>query len=417
MQEGDRIAGIDVHKTMLAVVVMEGTAGACRRVQKAKFGTMESQLRRLAQWLTELRVRQAVMESTAQYWRPVWRELEDQFELFLAQAQSNRAPRGRKGDFRDAERLARRHLADELILSFVPDAQQRLWRTLSRTKYQLRRERVQVQNQLESLLEEAHLKLSSCVSDLLGTSSRRILQALATGEEDAERLAALADPQLRASAAQLADALAQAARLSPVHRQILGLFLQRIELIDTQIQVLDRSLAEALQQHQDAVHRLAEVPGLGPDSAQQIIAEVGPCARTFPSPAELAAWVGTCPGREESGGISKSNRSPKGNRMMRRLLNQAAQAAVRTKGSFFQKLYRRLVVRLGHHKTIWAVANRLCRLIWKILHQGVRYIEYGDQPDPARLRIRVQKMIHELTKLGYRVQPLAVLEPVAKHLA
>ena len=415
MQDHDRIAGIDVHKTMLAVVVMEGTAGACRCVQKAKFGAMESELRRLSSWLTEVRVAQAVMESTAQYWRPVWGQLEGHFELFLAQAQSNRAPRGRKGDFRDAERLARRHLAHELILSFVPDAQQRLWRTLSRTKYQLRRERVQVQNQLESLLEDAHLKLSSCVSDLLG-SSRRILQALAAGEQDAERLAALADPQLRASTAQLIDALAQAARLNPVHRQILGLFLQRVELIDTQIQTLDRSLAEALQQHQDAVHRLAEVPGLGPDSAQQIIAEVGPCAATFPSPAELAAWVGTSPGREESGGVSKSNRSPKGNRMMRRLLNQAAQAAVRTKGSFFQKLYRRLVVRLGHNKTIWAVANRLCRLIWKILHQAVRYIERGDQPDPARLKIRVRTMIHELTKLGYRIQPIAVLQPEANRL-
>jgi transposase len=414
MQDRDRIAGIDVHKTMLAVVVIEGTAGACRCVQKAKFGGMESELRRLSSWLTELRVGQAVMESTAQYWRPVWRQLEGHFELFLAQAQSNRAPRGRKEDFRDAERLARRHLAHELVLSFVPDAQQRLWRTLSRTKYQLRRERVQVQNQLESLLEEAHIKLSSCVSDLLGTSSRRILQALADGEQNIEQLAARADPQLRASAAQLTDALAQAGRLSPVHRQILKLFLERIELIDTQIQILDRSLAEALELHHDAVRRLAEVPGLGPDSAQQIIAEVGPCAATFPSPEELAAWVGTCPGREESAGVSTNNRSPKGNRMMRRLLNQAAHAAVRTRGSFFQKLYRRLVVRLGHNKTIWAVANRLCRLIWKILHQGVSYIEHGDQPDPRRLKLRVQKMIHELTKLGYRIQPNAP-EPVTIH--
>lgn len=404
MRDGDRIAGIDVHKTMLAVVVVEGTAGHHRCVQRAKFGTLDSELRRLTAWLTELRVGQTVMESTAQYWKPVWRQLEGRFELFLAQAQSNRAPRGRKGDFIDAERLARRHLAQELILSFVPDAEQRLWRTMSRTKYQLRRDRVQLHNQLESLLEEAHIKLSSCLSDLLGASGRRILEALSTGEQDPQRLAALADTKLHAGPEQLADALRQAAQLSPVHRQILRLFLERLELIDTQIQTLDHSLAEALRQHQDAVHRLAEVPGLGPDSAQQIIAEVGPCAATFPSPAELAAWVGTSPGKEESAGVSKSNRSPKGNRMMRRLLNQAAQAAIRTKGSFFEKLYRRLVVRLGHNKTIWAVANRLCRLVWKILHQGVRYIEYGDQPDPAKLKRRIQHMIHELKQLGYQVQ-------------
>ncbi len=405
MQDGDRVAGIDVHKTMLAVVIVEGSVGSCRCLQRAKFGTTDSELRRLAAWLNEVEVRQAVMESTAQYWKPVWQQLETQLALFLAQAQSNRAPRGRKGDFLDAERLARRYLAEELILSFVPSPEQRLWRTLSRTKHQLRRERVQLQNQLESLLEEAHIKLSGCVSDLLGVSSRRILQALAGGEQDPQRLAALADAQLRAGPEPLADALAQAANLCAVHRQILRLFLDRLELIDSQIATLDRSLAEALRQHQDAVHRLAEVPGLGPDSAQQIIAEVGPCAATFPSPAELAAWVGTSPGKEETGGVSKSNRSPKGNRMMRRLLNQAANAAVRSKGSFFEKLYRRLVVRLGHPKAIWAVANRLCRLVWKILHQGVRYIEYGNLPDPARLKIRIQRMIRELKQLGYQVQP------------
>jgi transposase len=410
MSDGNRIAGIDVHKAMLAVVVVEGTSHSCRSVARAKFGTMESELRRLAAWLSEQQVGDAVMESTAQYWKPVWMQLENQFQLHLAQAQSNRAPRGRKGDFLDAERLARRHLAGELILSFVPDVQQRLWRTMSRTKYQLRRERVQVQNQLESLLEEMRIKLSGCVSDLLGTSSRRILKALSCGEGNVELLAAMAEPRLHASRDQLTDALVQAVSLSPAHRQILGLFLDRLDLIDTQIQTLESTLAESMRQHQDAVRRLAEVPGLGPDSAQQIIAEVGPMAATFPSAPELAAWVGTSPGREESAGVSKSNRSPKGNRMMRRLLNQAANAAVRTKGSFFQKLYHRLVVRLGHNKTIWAVANRLCRLVWKILHQGVHYIEHGNQPDPLRLRQRVQRMIRELKQLGYDVQSTPQIE-------
>src|SRR5437763_7790293 len=134
----------------------------------------------------------------SQYWRPVWQQLEGQCELHLAQAQSNRAPRGRKRDFADAERLVRRHLAGELVLSFVPNPEQRLWRTMTRSKYQLTRDRVRLQNQIESLLEDARIKLSSMVSDLLGVSSRRMLHALAAGETDAARLAALADPALRA---------------------------------------------------------------------------------------------------------------------------------------------------------------------------------------------------------------------------
>jgi transposase len=101
--------------------------------------------------------------------------------LYLAQAQSNNGPRGRKRDFHDAERLVERLVAHELRLSFVPDVTQRLWRTVTRRKYQLTRTRVQLQNRLESLLEETHIKLSSFVSDLLGSSARRMLRAVATG--------------------------------------------------------------------------------------------------------------------------------------------------------------------------------------------------------------------------------------------
>jgi transposase len=163
-------------------------------------------------------------------------------------------------------------------------------------------------------------------------------------------------------------------------------------------------VAAALRAHQDAVQRLAEVPGFGPDSAQQVIAEVGPTAGSFPSPEQLSSWVGTCPGREESAEVSRNNRSPKGNRMMRRVLTQVANAAVKSKGSVFQNLYRKLVPRLGHNKAIWAIAHRLCRLTWKILHQGVRYIEFGNRPNPRAVQKRAAKLLRELRNLGYQVQ-------------
>ena len=411
MEKSYRIAGIDVHKKMLAVVVAEGLSEGQMWFERARFGTMESELGRLANWLKERNVGEVVMESTAQYWKPIWQKLEGQCQLYLAQAQSNRGPRGRKRDFVDAERLVRRHMSGELILSFVPDAEQRLWRIMSRTKYQLRRDRVRLQNQLEALLEEAHIKLSSCVSDLLGMSSRRILEALSKGESDLQRLVAMVDPNLRATEEQLQDALQQAPYLSEPHRQILGLFLARLQLIEEQIEALNSNLGQALRQYNDAVLRLAEIPGFGVDSAQQVIAEVGPTAATFPSPQELSSWVGTCPGKEESAEVSKNNRSPKGNRMMRRLLNQAANAAVKTKGSVFENLYRRWVCRLGHNKTIWAIANRLCRLAWKILHQGVRYIEYGNCPNPKAVKARAKRMIRELQALGYQVQLLSPPSP------
>ena len=395
---------------MLAVVITDAAREGEFQFERRKFGATESELRQLVAWLTEHEVREAVMESTAQYWKPVWQQLEGQCELYLAQAYSNRAPRGRKRDFADAERLLRRHLAGELILSFVPNAEQRLWRTMTRTKQQLTRDRVRIHNQLESLLEDARIKLSGCVSDLLGLSSRRMLKALVKGETDAARLAAMADPKLRATPERLQDALHAAATLSALHRQILGLFLARLELIENQMEILNKSIGEALHVYHDAVLRLAEVPGYGIDSAQQVIAEVGPAAAVFPSAEQLSSWVGTCPGREESAEVSRNNRSPKGNRMMRRVLNQVANAAVKTKGSVFQTVYRRLVVRLGHNKAIWAIAHRLCRLTWKILHQGVGYIEYGSRTNPKAVKTRMNKLLRELRSLGYQVQ-VAPLPP------
>jgi transposase len=384
------------------------------------YGSNPEQLRKLAEWLSEQQVEEVVMESTAQYWKPVWSALERYWKpscqhregsgkmsgtLHLAQALSNRGRRGRKKDFRDAERLVKRLISQELVLSFVPDREQRLWRTLTRTKYQRTRDKVRLQNQLEALLEEAHIKLSSLVSDLLGLSARRMLKALADGETDPAALAALADQRLRATPEQLRDALGACAELNPVYRRLVKMALADLQLLEQQIGQLDQEMASLLREHQDAVKRLAEVPGLGVDSAQQIIAEVGAKAATFASAKNLVSWVGACPGEEESDRVNRSKRSPKGNRQMRRILNQAANAAVKHKGSIFEIAYRRLVLRLGHNKTIGAIAHRLCQLIWIILHKEVRYEERGPAVSEKSKRLRTSRMIRTLRTLGYRVEP------------
>jgi transposase len=417
-----RIAGIDVHKKMLAVVVTDVEVDDEYRFERLKVGTSPAELRVLADWLVEREVDEVVMESTAQYWRPVWEALELCWRpqrrnrnaasplsgtLHLAQALSNRGAGGRKKDFPDAERLVKRLIAQELTLSFVPDAEQRLWRTVMRRKHQITRNRVQLHNRLESLLEEAHIKVSSVVSDLLGTSARRMLQALADGETDSTALAALADQRLRATPDQLRNAFDASADLHPVYRQLLKLTLEELRLIEEHLAHLDREMAALLRQHRDAVHRLAEVPGLGVDSAQQIIAEVGATAATFPSAKHLASWMGACPGTEESAGKNYSHRCPKGNRQMRRVLNQAANAAVKAKGTIFATVYRRLVPRLGHAQAIGAITHRLCRLIWKLLHQGVRYEERGPSVSAEAKKARARKMIRELRTLGYRVELIA----------
>ena len=301
----------------------------------------------------------------------------------------------------------KRPVANELILSFVPDAEQRLWRTVMRRKYQLTRNRVQLQNRLESLLEEAHIKLSSWVSDLLGASARRMLKALADGETNPATLAALADRHLRATPEQLCDALGACTELNSVYRRLLKMMLEELRLIDEQIDQLDQEMANLLGPHQDAVQRLSEVPGLGVDSAQQIMAEVGARAATFPSEKHLSSWVGACPGDEESAGVNCNHWSPKGNRQMRRILDRPANAAIKAKGSIFESVYRRTVPRLGHNLTIGVVAHRQCRLIWKILHQGIRYEERGPAVNTRSRQRRKARMIRELRSLRYRIEPVS----------
>jgi transposase len=286
-----RIAGIDVHKKMLAVVVSDVEIDSEFHFERRMFGSNPEQLRSLAAWLLEQEVEEVVMESTAQYWKPVWETLERYWKplrekregaprksgtLHLAQAESNRGRRGRKRDFPDAERLVKRLVARELTLSFVPDPEQRLWRTVTRRKHQLTRDHVRLQNQLESLLEEAHIKLSSLVSNLLGVSARRMLKALAEGETNSTALAALADERLRATPEQLCDALGACTDLKPVYRRLLKMALEQLEFLEQQMVKLDQEMASLLSQHQDAVQRLAEVPGLGVDSAQLSFRACGP---------------------------------------------------------------------------------------------------------------------------------------------
>jgi transposase len=394
------IAGIDVHKKLLVVVVVNASSPDSV-LQSNRFGTGSAELARLRHWLQELQVAEAVMESTAQYWRPVWMELEPHIRLHLAHAQSNRAPKGRKSDLADAKRLVKRLVAGELFLSFVPDPEQRNWRMITRGRLELVRDRVQIQNKIEALLEQARIKLSSVVSDLLGASGRRILWAMAKGQTDPEVLAGLGDSHLKCGRAVLVDALTGA--MNPIHQELLQQHLERMKMLDEQIKKLNQLAAEHLKPYTDTIRRLVEVPGIGAEAAQEILAEIGPNAAAFPSGEQLASWIGVCPGTQESAQQNHSGRCAKGNRYVRRVLCQIAQAAVRTKGSRLESIFKRLLVRLGYNKAIWAIAHRLCRIIWKILHQAAHYIEHGEAINPKAVQRCINHHLNALRRLGYEI--------------
>ena len=393
-----RIAGIDVHKKVVVVVVADAEDPETI-LEWRRYGTGHGALKELLQWLQGLEVQEAVMESTAQYWKPVWMELEPHLRLHLAQAQSNRAPQGRKSDLGDAKRLVRRFVCGELFLSFVPEPEQRGWRSLTRGRVQLVQEKVMLQNQVESLLEECRIKLSSVVSDLFGASGLRILRAMASGKSDPHQLAALGDERLRCSREVLMDAVTGS--MSELQRTILRQHLERIDILNRHIEELSRECATQMKGNEDVMMRLITIPGVGAFAAQEIVAEIGPMASVFPSSKQLASWVGVCPGSQESAGENASGRCAKGNRFLRRVLCQSAQAAVRTKDCYLQTLFRRLVVRLGYIKAIWAIAHRICKIIWNILRQGQSYIEKGEAVNPKAVQRCINHHLKALRKLGY----------------
>jgi transposase len=395
------VAGLDVHKKTVVVVVLQ-SGQPDNDYASGIFGTTQFGLHELVTFLRQHGVTHAAMESTAQYWRPVWMALEDEFTLTLAQARSTRARRGRKWDRADAQRIAKRLLSGDLTVSYVPSPEQRDWRLLSRTQVAMREAVVRLRNQIEVLLEQAQIKLSSVVSDILGKSGRRMLDGLIQGVQDPTELAALGDRRLYASKEQLADALS--GRLTEVQRIVLKLYLQQIDHIEGQLADLEQALGRALGSHQDAIGRLCEIPGISVRTAQYLIAETGPRAKAFDSAGKLASWAGICPGQQESAGISVSNRSAKGNWMLRRTLSQTAWAAIATKGSEAQRRFRIWRPRLGTKKAAWAVAHYQLRIIWKVLHEQVRY----RQPDTEALNhralvARAKRAVTTLRKLGYTV--------------
>lgn len=410
MQPGYRVlAGVDVHKKMLAVVVRSELAGQVEYEQR-RFGTTRCEIGHLAAWLQQRQVSEVAMESTAQYWRPVWYGLEAQVRLHLSHPLATLAPRGRKRDFRDAQRLVDRLWAGDLVESFVPEAEQRSWRWLTRTRVELQGKIGMLRSQVEGLLEEGGLKLAATVSDLFGASGWAMLERLAGGETDPARLASLALGSLRHKRAALEEALA--GRLDAIGRLLLGQCLEQVRLLQRHIGEIGLALSQAMREHSGVLQRLAQVPGIQIRAAQDLLAEIGPEAAAFPSAAQFASWVGVCPGQQESAGVTYSTRSPKGNRYLRRLLCQLGWAALRSKGTFFANLFARLSPKLGAKAAAWAIAHRLARVIWVLMRRGVDYVERGPAPQkPKQLRRKFQRLLAELSRAG--IDPAALLPPTA----
>jgi len=398
-------AGLDIHKETVVACVRHMT-GAKVKTEVRTFATMTGTLLDLSAWLATEQITHIAMEATGVYWKPVWHILSDgEFQLVLANAAHVKNVPGRKTDVKDAEWLADLQAHGLIRPSFVPDEPTQQMRDLLRTRKQLVRERSSHTLRIQKTLEDANIKLDCVVTDILGLSGRRILEALVKGETVPQALATLAHRRIHASTEELGAALR--GRVRSHHRFLIKLHLDQIDAMDAAIQSIDKEVDGNIEPFRAAAELLTEIPGISQLAARIVLSEIGLDMSRFETGGHLVSWAGLCPRNDESAGKRRSNRMKKGAPWLKTILVQCAWAAARTKGSYFQTQYHRLRSRRGSKKAICAVAASLLTTVYHMLKNGTCYQDLGanhfDQQDKAR---HIKRLVGRLENLGFEVKIL-----------
>jgi len=436
-------AGLDVHKkTVVACCITPGIKGE-KQLEIRTFGTMTTDLLALSDWLSSKGVTQVAMESTGEFWKPVYNILEGNFELLVVNARHIKNVPGRKTDVKDAEWIADLLRHGLLRGSFIPPQAQRDLRDLTRQRTNLVQDRATVVNRLQKVCEWSNIKLSSVATDITGASARAMLEAILAGRTAPQTLAELAKGCLRNKRSELERALNGVVR--DHHRFMLAQHLAQIDFLDEQVALFDEqialhmaqtdtnnaqqppslpttptdtpdgttidasSLAAAPPSWEEAVELLDTIPGVNRRMAELLLAEIGADMSRFPSAAHLASWAKVSPGNNESAGKRYSGATGHGNRWLRTAIIQAAWAAVKVKKSYLSSFYHRLAGRRGAKRAIFAVAHRMLTAVYHMLTNREPYCDLGatylDERNKTNL---IKRTVRRLEQLGYKVN----VEPI-----
>jgi transposase len=397
-----RGAGLDVHQaTVVATVRVPDDQGGRMSVTET-FGTMTADLLALREWLQAYGVTHVALESTGVYWKPVYYVLEDGFTLLLINMQELKRVPGRKTDVKDSEWLAQLLECGLLKSSFVPPPAIRELRDLTRYRVQQVRDRAQEVNRLCKVLEDAGLKLTSVVSDVMGASGRAMLRALVDGTTDPVVLADLARGKLRQKLPLLQRALQ--GRFRRHHAFLIEQIFAKIDFLDETLDRLTTEIDRRLGPFEPMLTRLDTIPGVDRIGAISIVAETGGDMTRFPSAGHLCSWGAMCPGQNESAGKRRSGKTRKGNRYLRRTLLQAALAATRKNGSALQARYHRVKRHRGHKKAAVAVGHQILEIAYYVMRDGVSYDELGaDYFNRRHAERAVRRHVRQLEALGFHV--------------
>jgi transposase len=398
-------AGLDVHKktVVAATIVPDGQGGLGKEVRT--FGTMTADLLELSDWLLGLGVTNVAMESTGEYWKPVYNILEENFQVLLANAQHIKKVLGRKTDVSDAEWIADLLRHGLLRGSFIPPEGLRELRELTRHRTNFVRERATLVNRVQKTLESANIKLASVATNVMGASGRAILDAIITGSTTPTEMAELAKGRLREKREQLDRALA--GRVKPHHRFVLSELLCQIDSLDETIARFDAEIEKYTRPFEEAVTLLDTIPGVARRAAEIIVSEIGQDMSRFPTADHLAAWAGVAPGNNESAGKRYSGTVRKGDWALKVTLVQAAHAASHTRNTYLSAQYHRLAGKRGKKRAILAVAHSILVIAYHLIQRNEPYRDLGsDYFDKQRPEATAQRLLKRLQRLGFDVSQI-----------
>lgn len=397
----ERGAGLDVHKKSVTVCVMT-TEG--REVVKTlmRFTTFHDDLEAMRDWLLEMRVTHVAMEATGEYWKPVYEVLEGWFELVVANAQHVKNVPGRKTDPKDAEWLARLLRHGLLQASFVPPGPIRDLRDLTRMRRKTIQMSAQTENRAQKVLEACGVKIGSVMTDVFGVTGRTILEKLSNNKTDPKALAALAKGSLK--------------KKPEIVRALQGSFskhdavlLKHQLLVHDHLQqrrtAIETELGAMVTPYEELISRLDQMPGINRDAAIEILGEIGNDMSPWGTRRRIAAWAGLCPGNHESAGKRKKINARKGNPFLKSILIQAANAAVKAVGIYYQAKFLRLSKRRGYKRAIVAVAHAMLIAIYHMIKNNMPYRELGAQIfDQRSAEANKKSLVQQLERLGFAVE-------------
>lgn len=398
----ERCCGLDVHQGTVVACLLIGKADKRPNKEIKTFRTVTAELLELREWLRQAGCTHVAMESTGVYWKPIYALLEDFFDLTVGNAQHIKNVPGRKTDVKDAEWIADLLRHGLIRKSFVPPKPIRDLRDVVRYRDKVVQSRATERNRLLKLLETANIKLSTFLSNVFGASGMAMLEALLAGGSTPEQMAELSKGRLRNKKADVA--LALDGRIEEHHRFLLGMQLERLKQADAQVAALDERIKQMLAPYHEQVTELDGIPGICKVVAARIIAEMGVDMTVFKSEEHLASWAGVCPGNHESAGKRQRGTKRKGNVHLTTALVEAAQAAIKKKGSYLRDKFHRIKARRGYKRALMAIAHKILIAAYHMLRGGTDYHDLGDAYlDGLSKHRTTTALVSRLERLGYTV--------------